>query len=124
MQLETTFQKEINKIANGDGGINHRRAFRQTLRAVNAELSSPRVMDQYGACISKYGRVPVAICTAVTILSRQDRLYDTTVMWARKVLELWTNKYPNLDSLIIDDGLHSTRIEEYARELILLTTED
>ena len=67
MKLDKTFIRDIKKIANGDGGADHRKAFRQTIRAANAELSSPTVRERYSECISKYGRVPVAICTAVTI---------------------------------------------------------
>lgn len=41
MKLDKTFIRDIRKIANGDGGADHRKAFRQTIRAANAELSSP-----------------------------------------------------------------------------------
>ena len=124
MKLDKNFILDIKKIANGDGGNDHMKAFRRTLRAANAELSTPTVRERYGECIKKYGRVPVAICTAVTILYRQDRLEWCSAQWAREVLKCWTNRpHTDLDFAYIDDGLHPTRIEEYAAELISLTTE-
>lgn len=53
MKLDKTFIRDIKKIANGDGGADHRKAFRQTIRAANAELSSPTVRERYSECISK-----------------------------------------------------------------------
>ena len=124
MKLDRTFIRDIKKIANGDGGADHRRAFRQTIRAANAELSSPEVRERYSECISKYGRVPVAICTAVTIIYRQDRLEWRSVRWAQEVLKCWTNRpHTDLDFAYINDGLHPSRIEEYAAGFMSVTTE-
>ncbi len=125
MKLDKTFIRDIKKIANGDGGADHRKAFRQTIRAANAELSSPTVRERYSECISKYGRVPVAICTAVTIIYRQDRLEWRSVRWAQEVLKCWTNRpHTDLDFAYINDGLHPSRIEEYAAGLMSVTTEE
>lgn len=124
MKLDKTFIRDIKKIANGDGGADHRKAFRQTIKAANAELSSPTVRERYSECISKYGRVPVAICTAVTIIYRQDRLEWRSVRWAQEVLKCWTNRpHTDLDFAYINDGLHPSRIEEYAAGLMSVTTE-
>ena len=69
-------------------------------------------------------RVPVAICTAVTIIYRQDRLEWRSVRWAQEVLKCWTNRpHTDLDFAYINDGLHPSRIEEYAAGLMSVTTE-
>lgn len=125
MKLDKTFIRDIKKIANGDGRNNHKIAFCRTLRAVNAELSCPAVRERYNKCIEKYGRVPVAICTARTIIARQDRLEWRSVRWARSVLACWTNRpRTDLSFAIISDELQPTRIEEYAAGLMQATMED
>ncbi len=124
MKLDETFIHDIKKNANGNGQGDHMNAFRKTLRAARAELSTPTVLERYGECISKYGRAPVAICTAVTILYRQDYLKWRYVQWAQEVLKCWTNRpRTDLDFAYIDDGLNPTRIEEYAAHFISVTTE-
>lgn len=125
MKLDTTFAREIKKVANGDGSDEHMRTFRKTLRMVKAELSCVGVRERYNECVKKYGRVPVAICTAATVVDRQDRLESKSITWALEVLKHWTNR-PNttLYFAVIEDGLHPTRIEEYAAPLMQVTTEE
>lgn len=123
MKLDRTFSREISKTANGDGSREAKFAFLGKVRAANRALSTPEVMRTYDDCIKRFGRVPVAICTAATIISRCDRLNDGPIRWAREVLKLWTNRPADLHCAHIDDGLHPTRIEEYACSFIRATIE-
>lgn len=122
MKLDRTFANEV-KRANGDGGREAKFALLKTIRAANKALSTPNVTSTYNDCIKQFGRVPVAICTAVTICKRRDRLNSDSVQWAKEVLRLWINRPYDIWCAYIDDGLHSTRIEEYAGGLIRLTTD-
>lgn len=124
MKLDATFSREIKKYANGDGSDDHRRQFASTLRHVQKELSTPKVIEIFPDCIKKYGHVPVAICVAVSIKERADRLGYSSIEWANEVLCLWTNKPHNITHFAITDDLHPTRIEEprYAGLLISVTT--
>ena len=122
MKLDQTFAREIKK-ANGNGSREAKLALLKTIREANKALSTPEIMRAYNDCIKKFGRVPVAICTAVTINARRDRLNDEPIQWANEVLKLWTNRPNDLFCAHIDDGLHPTRIEEYAGSLIDLTTD-
>lgn len=90
-------------------------------------LSSSEVArGGYDAAIKKYGRVPVAICTAATIYMRKERLGGWGFLWAQNVLALWTNRPPSgIDrAAIMDDTLHPTRICDYSARFIRLTTID
>ena len=125
MKLDSAFSREIKKIANGDGSREAKFVFRKKVEAAKKELSTPEVRRAFGECLQKYGRVPVAICTAVTIIERRDRLEACTIRWATEVLKLWTNRsFSNLLFAYIDDGLHPSRIEEYAVAFMRLTTEE
>jgi hypothetical protein len=125
MKLDRTFSREVSKIANGDGSREARFAFKAKVEEAKRRLSTPKVREIFGDCIKEFGRVPVAICAAVTIYERRDRLEYKTVCWAMEVLKLWTNcRFQNLLFAYIDDGLHPTRIEEYAWELMKLTTQE
>lgn len=124
MKLDRTLASDIKKQANGDGSREAKFAFLRRVRAAKKALSTPRVQTVYGMAFQEFGRVPVAICTAVTILERQDRLNGYAVRWAREVLKLWTNRPRDILEAYIDDGLHPTRIEEYAGDFIRLTTEE
>lgn len=121
-KLDTCFAREVKKI-NGDGSREARFTFLNPARAAAKELSTPNVANIYGECIKKYGRVTVAICTAATIAERRDRLEFNTLQWANEVLKLWNNRPSDISCVAIRDNLHPTRIEEYARELIKITTE-
>lgn len=121
MKLDCTFAREIKKT-NGDGSREAKFALLKTIRETSKALSTPNVMYSYDDCIKKFGRVPVAICTAATIYERRNRLNGSSIQWANEILKLWTNRPDDLFCAYIDDGLHPTRIEEYARNLICLTT--
>ena len=125
MKLDGDFVREVRKKANGDGSREARFAFIKEVKEARKKLSTPEVRRTFGECIKEYGRVPVAICVAATIIERRDRLETRTVRWATSVLELWTNKpFSGIVFAHIHDNLHPTRIEEYAGEFIRLTTEE
>lgn len=124
MKLDREFSREIKKIANGDGSREARFAFLKQAKAAKRDLSTSRVREVFDEVVKNYGRVTVAICVAVTIRAREDRLERSTCQWAREVLTLWNNRPHDLSMVAIDDGLHPTRIEEYAGSLIRLTTEE
>lgn len=88
-------------------------------------MSTPDVTDgKFDEALKTYGRVPVAVCVAETLYRRRIRLDGWKLSWALEVLALWTNRAPsNLESAYIDDGIHPTRIAEYAGSFIRLTTE-
>ncbi len=124
MKLDRTLANDIKKQANGDGSRDAKFAFLKRVKAAKKTLSTTQVQTAYNTALKEFGRVPVAVCTAVTILERQDRLNEYAVKWAWEVLKLWTNRPRDILVACIDDGLHPTRIEEYAGDFIRLTTED
>lgn len=124
MKLDRTFAREVSKISNGDGSREAKFAFKKTVEEVKRALSTPEVREKFTDCIKQYGRVPVAICTAATIITRRDRLERVSYCWAIEVMKLYTNATADKGFAIIEDGLHPTRIEEYAGSFIKLTTEE
>ena len=124
MKLDRTFAREVKKAANGDGSREARFAFLNPAREAAKKLSTPNVRDVFDDILREYGRAIVGLCVAVTVRERRDRLQSRTVLWALKVLKLWTNKPMDTCCLYIKDNLNSTRIEAYAGSLINLTIED
>lgn len=122
MKLDREFEKELIQQSNGDGTIESHRSFLKVLRAVKKDLSSIDAPKRYDACIRTYGRVAVAICTAVTITAWEERHDTRTVLWAREVLKCWTNRAKDILEFFIDDGLHPTRIDDYALSFIRMTS--
>ena len=124
MKLDGTFAREIEKTANGDGSREARFAFLNPVRDAAKRLSTPNVRNDFDDVLREYGRATVGLCVAVTVWERRDRLESRTVRWAEDVLKLWTNRPHDTLCLFINDGLHPTRIEEYAGSFIKLTTEE
>ena len=127
MKLDDTFIRDVKKIANGNGSREARFAFMKQVEETRKALSSSEVArGGYNVTIKKYGRVPVAICTAATIYMRKERLNGWCFLWAQNVLALWTNRPPSgIDRAAIqDDTLHPTRICDYSARFIRLTTID
>ena len=122
MNLDKTLAREI-KALNGDGTREARFETIRKVRAANKDLSRPEVRDSFNEAIKAHGRAVVALCVASTLHLRRERLDGWGFAWARAVLDLWTNKVPSfIDAAAIADGLHPTRICEYAGEFIRLTT--
>ena len=123
-KLDQTFAKEIKKQANGDGSREAKFAFKKVVENAARALSTPKVAEVFNDCLKQYGRVPVAICVAETIIERRDRLDWRSYMWAIEVMKLYTNAPSDKLFAYIDDGLHPSRIEEYAGSLMRVTTLD
>ena len=126
MKLDRTLANEIKKQANGDGSREAKFAFIKKVRDASKMMSSPDVMNgKFDEALKTYGRVPVAICIAATLYRRHHRLDNWRFDWALAVLDLWTNKTAHgVEDAYIDDGIHPTRICEYAGSFIRLTTEE
>ena len=124
MKLDSTFAKEV-KALNGDGSREARFAALRRIEAARKDLSSPEVREGFGDSLRLHGRAITAVCVAATLYSRRERIDRWGLGWALAGLDLWTNKGRTfIDRANIDDGLHPTRICEYAGELIRLTTEE
>ena len=122
MKLDRTFSREILAV-NGDGSRDAKFQFLSRLEAAKRDLSTPGIASHFADCIKQHGRATVAICVAVTLRQRQDRIDGWGMPWALEVLKLWTNCTPaNYHRAYIDDQLNPTRICEYAASLIRLTT--
>ena len=124
MKLDKTFVRDILKAANGDGSREARFQFLRPAKAAAKELSCTQAPKKFNDVLKTYGRETVAVCVAVTILTRKERMERSSCEWAMEVLRLWTNRPYDLTCVAINDGLHPTRLEEYAGGLIRLTTVD
>ncbi|MGN0773572.1 MAG: hypothetical protein ACI4MP_07255 [Candidatus Ventricola sp.] len=124
MKLDRELVRELKK-ANGDGTRATRFEFLNKVRGAAKMMSctdAPKMMNE---ALKTYGRAVVACTLAATIFDRRDRLSRRAVIWATKILEIWTN-HGGLDGFLIDDQLHPTKIEylEYAGSFIQLTIEE
>lgn len=124
MTLDKEFRHEIAKLSNGDGSREARFAFKKVVETVARKLSCIRAPYLINESIRAFGRVPVAICLAVTILKKRDFMPDSIITWATDVLGEWKNHTSDTGYAYIDDGLHCTRIAEYAGAFIRMTTEE
>jgi hypothetical protein len=120
MKLDRTFENEIKKASNGDGGREHRFAFIRELKEVSAALA-----DRYGfdSCVKKYGRVKVALCAASTILREEYRFDKDLCIWARLVLDVWTNRYSGIVSEAVIN-IHPAILSDKSCSLRRLTTNE
>lgn len=124
MKLDASFAREIKKTANGDRSREAKFAFLNPAKAAAREMSTTKIRENFDSVLKAYGRVVVGVCVAATVVERWDRLDASTVQWGREVLKLWTNRPLDLGCVIINDGLHPTRIEEYAGSFMRLTAEE
>lgn len=125
--LDRTLAKEI-KAANGDEGRDAKFALLHKIHEAVKDMSTPDIAERFDEMLVKHGRAVTAICIAATLWTRKERLELSgwELMWATKVLELWTTK-PKSETGVghacIDDQLHPTRILEYASSFMECTTE-
>ena len=124
MKLDRTLEKEI-KAANGDGSREAKFELLRKIKEAQKEFSTPKVITSFTEISRKHGRAVTAICVAATLWARRDRLEGWRLRWAELVLVLWTTKpaISGSDCAVINDGLHPTRICEYAASFINYTTE-
>ena len=114
MKIDKELAKEI-KALNGDGSRAARFETWRRVEAAKKELSSTDAARKFGECLKKHGRAVVALCVASTLYERRERLDGWGIWWATAVLDIWTNRGPSFrERAAIDDGLHPTRICEYA----------
>ena len=122
MKLDSTLVREI-RAANGDGGQDAKFALLHKIDDAQREMSTPKVRTEFNEILRRHGRAVTAICVAATLVSRKERLNNWNVQWAEAVLNLWSTKPASgIDRATIDDGLHPSRICEYAGPFIKLTT--
>lgn len=126
IKLDRTLARDIKKQANGDGSREAKFAFIEKVRGASKMMSTPEVQrGKFDETIKTYGRVAVAVCVAATLYQRRERLDFWEFYWATEVLSLWTNKTAHgIEDACIEDGIHPTRICEYAGSFIQLTTEE
>lgn len=122
MTLDQTFANEIRRQANGDGSRMAKFEFKRKVEETRRAMSTPTVLDNFGNFLGKYGRVPVAICVAETITERREQMHSSSYSWAQEVLKLYKNAPYDKLFAYIDDGLHPSRIEEYAKTFMQVTT--
>lgn len=123
MKLDRTFSAELRKL-NGDVGRDAKFATLKRVKDAKRSLSTPDVIYNFDECVKVHGRSIVALCVASTLYLRRERINFWGYEWAKEVIALWTNRgCCSLDDANIDDGLHPTRICDYAELLIILTTE-
>lgn len=126
MKLDSTLARDIKKQANGDGSREAKFAFIKKVREASEMMSTPEVQrGKFDEAMKAYGRVAVAVCVAATLYQRRERLDFWKFDWATEVLSLWTNKTAHgVEDACIMDGIHPTRICEYAGSFIRLTIEE
>lgn len=124
MKLDRELVRELKK-ANGDGTRATRFEFQSKVCSAAKMMSCTDAPKMLNEALKKFGRAPVACALAATIFERRDRLSMRAVIWAKEILEIWTN-HGRLDGFLIDDQLHPTKIEypEYAGSFIKITIEE
>lgn len=122
MELDKLFAKEIKSIVNKTNDREEVRAFYTKLEKVSKEMSTPDIMNTFDEMLKKHGRALVGLCVAVTIDYRRNRLLSEYVTWADEVLKLWKCRSGFVARGVINDGLHPSRIEQYARSLVKATS--
>lgn len=121
--IDECLKREIIK-ANGDGTREAKFKLLDKVRKCRRDMSTPEIVSNFNDILKKHGRVPVIICIAATLIERANRIDNWEFQWAADVINCWTTRPISLSSAVIDDGLHPTRICEYASKLIRLTKEN
>jgi hypothetical protein len=117
--LDKTFIKEIKKAANGDGSREYRIAFYKELRTISAVLTN---RYKFNDCIKEYGRAKVAFCVACTIIQDINRHESPQIMWAHEVMNLWTNRVPELSISAATINIHPAILSDNSYFLRQVTT--
>lgn len=124
MKADRELKREI-KRANGDGSRDAKFELIRRVKAACAAMSTTKVAGEFYEILHEHGRVPVALCVAATIYARRERLDYWCFQWAHEVLDEWSTRPPSyVETATINDGLHPTRICEYAGEFIRMASEE
>ena len=127
LKIDPELAREI-KAVNGDGSRETRFAYMKKVEDTRKDLSRAGVDagENFAECLKEHGRATVAICVAATLDRRHDRLENWGFLWARGVLELWTNRPPSgiERACIRDETRHPTAICAYAGDFIRATAYD
>lgn len=123
--LDRTLAREIETLV-GDGSREAKFALLKRLDAAREDFSTPNILYNFGENLVKHGRAVTAICVAVTLDARRDRLDYWEWHWSLEIIRLLPANFNqnNLSRAYIDDDLHPTRICEYADSFINLTKEN
>lgn len=125
MKLDRTLIKELKALI-GDGSREAKFNMIAKLVAAKNDLSTTEVRETFTDCLRKHGRAAVAVCVAVTLDDRKERLGCANYEWALTVLSLIPYELTDVfrARVKIVDGIHPTAINDYAGGLIKYTTED
>ncbi len=76
MKLDKIFENDIKKL-NGNGSHEAKFETLEVVRAALKELSTSDVIREFNSILKKYGRAPVAVCVAATLIDRGNRISHT-----------------------------------------------
>ena len=121
MKLDRTFVTEINKVTANDGTSAGRAAVKTRLRACAAAMSTIDIDEKLNDIIKEHGRAAVGICIAQKCAGEhyEDRHDERLCSWSRLVLAACKTELG--DNGTYNDGLHPTRVDDYAACLIKYT---
>ena len=127
MKLDRELAREIKK-AQGDGSREARFTLWNDVQDAR-DLMGDEAYEgpsRLNESLHRYGRAVTALVIASTLYQRRERLDNWGLLWARAVLELWTNRGRTfVERACIDDWFyHPTKICEYAGSFIRVTTEE
>lgn len=123
MALDGNLAREIKRAAPDRGNRAAYFEFAAKVRAAKNDMSNAGVREHFGELLVKHGRPVTAIVIAATLWERQKRLGGWNAAWARDVLDCWPHTPGLLEDAAIQDGLHPSRICEYAGSFIQANTE-
>lgn len=120
-EIEKSLASDIRRLC-GDGSREARQAMNRALREAATDMSSTAVAGGLEPYIKAHGRAAVACVLAATIFERRNRLNREPVEWAMAVLEIWKGRTKPTHDYAYNDGLHPTKVEDYARGFIRSTS--
>ena len=123
MGLDKCLAREIRRAAPQRNDREAYFAFAEQVRAARADMSCTDVRDHFNEMLCKHGRAVTAIVLAATLWERRESLAGWKLSWAQEVIDCWPHTDGLLDDAVIHDGLHPSRICEYAGDFIRLNEE-
>lgn len=125
--VERELAREIKKAC-GNGERADKFRLLGAVRGVQERMSrSDCARDPKGAmraALKEYGRAAFALCLASTIVTaRQDWVSGQTLAWANEVIGLWACRPMDIAQVAYNDGLHPSKLAEYAGDFVRMTME-